>query len=455
MVSRTRSRRGEAQMRSIVEFEWWSVAAMLGAAIGAVLGLGWWPFAAIMVAHACTMVCASASLAADRVLRLPVPAALLAAPQGGLSLPRPAISVKRAAHVSPGRPIIHPCATVWALAVHAALVVALGLPLVLSPAEPLSVPGAMRILTLLALAGAASWSPGWIAARLRHPDAIAISGTGLLAALVAVSATCIAGPASAVAHAALWSATLTWGALLAWASSALRLSGDDVARLTLAVDRAEAGDMSAWHTLDDASRTNALALEPGDAPPPPPEPLVSLAIRATSARVVAAACATSACIAGLLGAQPHTLTWTGAPVALSLAWSAAAACALAALCALALPLARPRRSASAIALALSSGGAALWIALIMLAVNASGISGAGYGVWLLVTAATLSMVSASVSWAGTTAPAPAASRVPVRATTGSPAPAASPISSNAPAPAPRRQARSVPRKPAAKSITGS
>ncbi len=455
MAARRRSRRGEAQMRSIVEFEWWSVAAMLAAAVAAVLGLGWWPFAAIMVAHACAMACAAASLAADRVLRLPVPAALLAAPQGGLSLPRPVISVKRAAHVSPGRPIIHPCATVWALAVHAALVVALGLPLVLSPAEPLSVPGAMRIISLLALAGAASWIPGWIAARLRHADAIAISGTGLLAALAAVSATCIAGPASVIAHAALWSATLMWGALLAWASSALRLGSDDVARLSLAVDRAEAGDMSAWHTLDDASRTEALALEPGDAPPPPPEPLVALAIRATSGRVVAAVSASAALVAGLVGAAPLTTPLSAAPWSTTLAWSATAACALAALCALALPLARPRRSASATALTLASGGAALWIALIMLAVNASGISGASYGVWLLVTAATLSMVSASVSWAGTTAPAPDATRVPVRAAAGSPAPAASPISSDAPAPAPRRQARSVPRKPAAKSITGS
>jgi len=460
MISRTRSRRGEAQMRSIVDFEWWSVAAMLAAAVGAVLGLGWWPFVAIMTAHACAMACVSASLAADRVLRLPVPAMLLAAPQGGLSLPRPVISVKRAAHVSPGRPIIHPCATVWALALQATLVVALGLPLVLSPSEPLAVPGVMRIITLLALAGAASWIPGWVAARLRHPDAIAIAGSGLLAALAAVSATCIAGPASAVAHAALWSATLTWGALLAWSASALRLSADDAGRLKLAVDRAEAGDMSAWHTLDDPARAHALTLEPGEAAPPPPEPLVSLAVRATSGRVIAAACASLACIAGLIGAQPHTLAWTGAPVALALAWSAAVTCALAAVFALALPLARPRRRASASALTLASCGAALWIALIMIAVHASGIGDAGYGVWMLVTAATLSMVAASVSWAGTTAPSPDATRVPVRATTGSAARAASPISShasNAPAPAaaPRRQTRSVPRKPAAKSITGS
>jgi hypothetical protein len=43
-----------------------------------------------------------------------------------------------------------------------------------------------------------------------------------------------------------------------------------------------------------------------EAAPPPPESLVSLAIRATSARVVAAASASTACIAGLVGAPSHT-----------------------------------------------------------------------------------------------------------------------------------------------------
>ena len=467
VIARARSRRGEAQMRSIVEFEWWSLAAMLAAAVAAVLGLGWWPFAAVMIAHACTMAFTAASLAADRVMRLPVPAALLAVPDGGLSLPRPVISVKRAANVTAGRPLVHPCATVWALAVHAALVVALGIPLALSPAEPLSVPGAMRIISLLALAGAASWIPGWIAARLRHADAIAISGTGLLTALAAVSATCIAGPGSVIAQAALWSATLTWGALLAWASSALRLGQDDAARLTLAVDRAESGDMSAWHTLDDAPRTGAVALEPGEAAPPPPEPLASLAIRATSARVVAAASASAACVAGLAGAQPLAIGSTAAPLSLTLAWSAAAACALATLCALALPLARPRRSAASAALALSMSGAALWIAQILLAIQATGIPGAGHGIWMLVAATTLAMVAASVSWAGASAASGAAPSSRTRAsashrpTTEPPTPrAARPEPAHAAgapeeSPAPRRQPRSVVRKPSAKVTTGS
>jgi chromosome segregation ATPase len=469
LVARTRSRRGEAQMRSIVEFEWWSLAAMLTAAVGAVLGLGWWPFAAVMIAHACAMAFTAASLVADRVMRLPVPAALLSPPAGGLSLPRPVISVKRAAQVTPSRPIVHPCATSWALGVHAALVVALGLPLVLSPAEPISVPSAMRIISLLALAGAASWIPGWIAARLRHADAIAISGTGLLAALAAVSVTCIAGPGSVIAQAALWSATLTWGALLAWASSALRLSADDAARLTLAIDRAESGDMSAWHTLDDPSHVDAVALEPGEAAPPPPESLVSLAIRATSARVVAAASASAACIAGLVGAAPHVNAWSAAPVHLTLAWSAAAACALATLCALALPLARPRRGAATAALALSASGAALWIAQILVGVHASGIAGAGHGIWMLVTAATLSMVAASVSWTGTTVsragavafshPKPAADRapsfrVPMTQAALTPTVLAS-SSADVEPPTPRRQPKSVVRKPSAKVTTGS
>jgi len=468
LVARTRSRRGEAQMRSIVEFEWWSLASMLAAAVGAVLGLGWWPFAAIMIAHACAMALTAASLAADRVMRLPVPAALLSPPAGGLSMPRPVISVKRAAQVTPGRPIVHPCATSWALGVHAALVVALGLPLVLSPAEPLSVPGAMRIISLLALAGAASWIPGWIAARLRHADAIAISGTGLLTALTAVSVTCIAGPGSVIAQAALWSATITWGALLAWASSALRLSADDAARLTLAVDRAESGDMSAWHTLDDQSNADALALEPGEVAPPP-ESLVSLAIRATSARVVAAASASAACIAGLVGAAPHVNAWSAAPVHLMLAWSAAAACALATLCALALPLARPRRSVATAALALSACGAALWIAQILIGVNMSGIAGAGQGVWMLVAAATLSMVAASVSWTGAkvsrsgtvaysdtvpaAAPAPSP-RVPTTRAARTPAAPAASTAGGEPL-NPRRQPKSVVRKPSAKVTTGS
>jgi len=475
LVARARSRRGEAQMRSIVDFEWWSLAAMLAAAVAAVLGLGWWPFAAIMIAHACAMAFTAASLAADRVMRLPVPAALLAAPSGGLSLPRPAISVKRAAHVTPGRPIVHPCATVWALAVHASLVVALGIPLVLSPAEPLSVPGAMRIISLLALAGAASWIPGWIAARMRHADAIAISGTGLLAALAAVSVTCIAGPGSAIAQAALWSATLTWGALLAWASSALRMGADDAARRALAVDRAESGDMSAWHTLDDPSPADAVMREPGEAAPPPPEPLVSLAVRATSGRVVTAAAASAACIAGLSGAQPHALDWSAAPWPVTLAWSAAAACAIATLCALALPLARPRRSTATAALALSSCGAALWTAQILVGVNASGIAGAGPGIWMLVAAATLAMVAASVSWAGAAAARAGASASQAGAASSGAGASASRRASAAPgptqhairsgpatasgareeSPAPRRQPRSVVRKPSPKVTTGS
>ena len=448
LVSRTRSRRGEAQLRSIVDFEWWSLAAMLACAVAAVLGLGWWPFAAVMVAHACAMAFAAASLAADRVMRLPVPAALLAPPPGGLSLPRPAISVKRAAHVSAGRPIVHPCATVWALAVHVALVTALGLPLALSPAEPLALPGMMRIISLLALAGAASWLPGWIAARLKHADAIAISGTGLVAALAAVCVTCILGPASVVTHAALWSATLMWGALLAWASSALRLNADDAARLALAIDRAEMGDMSAWHTLEDSARARALTLEPGEAAPPPPEPLVSLAIRATGGRVVAAAAAVTACIAGLVGAQPHDVGLLAAPWAVSLAWSAAAACALAALCALALPLSRPRRSASLAALALATCGAALWIATIMLCVNAAGIPGAGHGIWMLVAAATLAMVSASVSWAGAVTPAHALAATPA------PARAERTGADDQQVPR-RRQPKSVVRRPSEKVTTGS
>jgi hypothetical protein len=458
IVVRTRSRRGEAQMRSVADFGWWSLAAMLAAAVGAVLGLGWWPFAAIMIGHACTMAFASASIASDRVIRLPVPATLLAAPAGGLSLPRPAISVKRAAHLTPGRPLVHPCATVWALAVHVALVVALGIPLVLSPAEPLSVPGAMRIISLLALAGAASWIPGWIAARLRHADAIAISGTGLLTALAAVSVTCIAGPGSVIAQAALWSATLTWGALLAWASSALRLSASDAGRLALAVDRAESGDMSAWHTLEDAPRAGTVTLEPGEAAPPPPEPLVSLAIRATSARVVAAASASAACVAGLAGAQPLAIGSVAAPWSVTLLWSAAAACALATLCALALPLARPRPAVARAAMALAAAGAALWIVQVMMTVHASGIPGAGDRIWVLVTAATLAMVAASVSWASATAPAAAeaAARATARATSGSPARASASAPSDAavPSTAPRRQPRSVERRPSAKVTTG-
>ena len=119
---------------------------------------------------------------------------------------------------------------------------------------------------------------------------------------------------------------------------------------------------------------------------------------------------------------------------------------------MALPLARPRRSASAAALALASCGALLWIAQILAGINATGIPGAGHGIWMLVAAATLAMVAASVSWAGAVTPTPRAA-VPTRDATAAAARTADaePIA----AAIPRRQTKSVVRKPSAKVTTGS
>ncbi len=177
-LARGRSRRAESQLRSLANFEIWFVIALAASAlvglvfsvqIGASLAIG------LIGAHAAVCVAAGITMFADRFVRFPTPAALLARPGGGLDLPTPLVTIQRTAKYSPHRPIVHPCGTTaWG-----AVTIAIGC---------LAVAGATRsaplTLSVGPILGLALWVPSLIASRCRHQDTIVICALATLLGII-------------------------------------------------------------------------------------------------------------------------------------------------------------------------------------------------------------------------------------------------------------------------------
>ena len=179
---RGRSRRAESQLRSLANFELWFavllamnllVAFIFSAPIGASVFLG------LITAHAAICLGAAITVGADRFVRFPSPAALLARPGGGLDLPLPLVTVQRTAENSPHRPIVHPCGTTtWGI-----VTLALG---------ALAVESVTRnpalAFALGPIVGLAIWLPSLIASRCRHQDTLVLSGLATAMVVIVIAA---------------------------------------------------------------------------------------------------------------------------------------------------------------------------------------------------------------------------------------------------------------------------
>jgi len=179
---RGRSRRAESQLRSLANFELWFavllamnllVALIFSAPIGASIFLG------LITAHAAICLGAAITVGADRFVRFPSPAALLARPGGGLDLPLPLVTVQRTAENSPHRPIVHPCGTTtWGIVT-----------LVLGALAVESVTRNPALAFALGpIVGLAIWLPSLIASRCRHQDTLVLSGLATAMVVIVIAA---------------------------------------------------------------------------------------------------------------------------------------------------------------------------------------------------------------------------------------------------------------------------
>ena len=171
---RERSRRAESQLRSLANLEIWFVLALIAgggagivfpSVIGASIVIG------LLAGHAAICIAAAITVGADRFVRFPSPAALLARPGGGLDLPVPLVTIQRTAKHSPHRPIVHPCGTtIWGLAT-----IVLGCLAVASATKSPALS-----LALGPILGLAIWTPSLIASRCRHQDTIVLCALATL-----------------------------------------------------------------------------------------------------------------------------------------------------------------------------------------------------------------------------------------------------------------------------------
>ena len=213
---RGRSRRAESQLRSLANFELWFsvllamnllVALIFSAPIGASIFLG------LITAHAAICLGAAITVGADRFVRFPSPAALLARPGGGLDLPLPLVTVQRTAENSPHRPIVHPCGTTtWGI-----VTVALG---------ALAVESVTRnpalAFALGPIVGLAIWLPSLIASRCRHQDTLVLSGLATAMVVIVIAAgfmldTAVNPEEIPMMVAIAGAATGVWALLVGWA----------------------------------------------------------------------------------------------------------------------------------------------------------------------------------------------------------------------------------------------
>jgi hypothetical protein len=213
---RGRSRRAESQLRSLANFELWFavllamnllVAFIFPAPIGASVFLG------LITAHAAICLGAAITVGADRFVRFPSPAALLARPGGGLDLPLPLVTVQRTAENSPHRPIVHPCGTTtWGI-----VTLALG---------ALAVESVTRnpalAFALGPIVGLAIWLPSLIASRCRHQDTLVLSGLATAMVVIVIAAgfildTAVNPDGIPMMVAIAGAATGVWALLVGWA----------------------------------------------------------------------------------------------------------------------------------------------------------------------------------------------------------------------------------------------
>lgn len=213
---RGRSRRAESQLRSLANFELWFavllamnllVAFIFPAPIGASFFLG------LITAHAAICLGAAITVGADRFVRFPSPAALLARPGGGLDLPLPLVTVQRTAENSPHRPIVHPCGTTtWGI-----VTLALG---------ALAVESVTRnpalAFALGPIVGLAIWLPSLIASRCRHQDTLVLSGLATAMVVIIIAAgfmldTAVNPEEIPMMVAIAGAATGVWALLVGWA----------------------------------------------------------------------------------------------------------------------------------------------------------------------------------------------------------------------------------------------
>jgi hypothetical protein len=213
---RGRSRRAESQLRSLANFELWFavllamnllVAFIFPAPIGASIFLG------LITAHAAICLGAAITVGADRFVRFPSPAALLARPGGGLDLPLPLVTVQRTAENSPHRPIVHPCGTTtWGI-----VTLALG---------ALAVESVTRnpalAFALGPIVGLAIWLPSLIASRCRHQDTLVLSGLATAMVVIVIAAgfmldTAVNPEEIPMMVAIAGAATGVWALLVGWA----------------------------------------------------------------------------------------------------------------------------------------------------------------------------------------------------------------------------------------------
>ena len=213
---RGRSRRAESQLRSLANFELWFavllamnllVAFIFPAPIGASVFLG------LITAHAAICLGAAITVGADRFVRFPSPAALLARPGGGLDLPLPLVTVQRTAENSPHRPIVHPCGTTtWGI-----VTLALG---------ALAVESVTRnpalAFALGPIVGLAIWLPSLIASRCRHQDTLVLSGLATAMVVIVIAAgfmldTAVNPEEIPMMVAIAGAATGVWALLVGWA----------------------------------------------------------------------------------------------------------------------------------------------------------------------------------------------------------------------------------------------
>lgn len=213
---RGRSRRAESQLRSLANFELWFavllamnllVAFIFPAPIGASIFLG------LITAHAAICLGAAITVGADRFVRFPSPAALLARPGGGLDLPLPLVTVQRTAENSPHRPIVHPCGTTtWGI-----VTLALG---------ALAVESVTRnpalAFALGPIVGLAVWLPSLIASRCRHQDTLVLSGLATAMVVIVIAAgfmldTAVNPGGIPMMVAIAGAATGVWALLVGWA----------------------------------------------------------------------------------------------------------------------------------------------------------------------------------------------------------------------------------------------
>ncbi len=235
---RGRSRRAESQLRSLANFELWFavllamnllVAFIFPAPIGASIFLG------LLTAHAAICVGAAITVGADRFVRFPSPAALLARPGGGLDLPLPLVTVQRTAENSPHRPIVHPCGTTtWGI-----VTLALGALAVASVTR-----NPALVFALGPIVGLAVWLPSLIASRCRHQDTLLLSGLATAMVVIVIAAgfmleTAVNPDGIPMMVAIAGSAAGVWALLVGWAFKGM----DQLATLARASAAMEVDEM--------------------------------------------------------------------------------------------------------------------------------------------------------------------------------------------------------------------